>query len=58
MWAELEENEGGLNQYGPHRLLGSNTIRRCGLGESVSLEVAFEVSDAQARPDVTFFCCL
>jgi hypothetical protein len=31
----------------PHRLIGSGTIRRCGLvGGSVSLGVSFEISDA------------
>ena len=53
---------GGLNRYGPHRLMclnawpiGSGTNRRCGLvGESVLLCVGagFEVSYAQAIPSV------
>jgi hypothetical protein len=45
----------GLNEYGPHRLIGSGTIRRCDLvGGSVSLGVSFEASTAQARPRVCF----
>ena len=28
---------GGLNKNGPPRLIGNGTIRRCGLGGSVSL---------------------
>ena len=36
--------------------LGSGTIRKCGLvGENVSLEVGFQVSNAQARPSVFLF---
>ena len=51
---------GGLNENGSHRLLGSGTIRRCGLvGGSVSLWVGFEVLDVQARPRVSLSsCCL
>jgi hypothetical protein len=44
----------GLNKNSPHRLIGSGTIRRCGLG-NVSLEVGFGVSDALARPSVILF---
>lgn len=61
VWAELEESNGAArNEKSPHRLIGLGTTRRCGLvGESVSLEVAFEVSDAQARSGVTLAsCCL
>jgi hypothetical protein len=41
-------------------LVENGTIRRCGLvGGSVSLEVGFDISDAQAMPSVTLsFCCL
>jgi hypothetical protein len=42
---------GGLNEHSSHRLIGSGTIRRCGLaGGSVSLWVGFEVSNVQVRP--------
>jgi hypothetical protein len=49
----------GLDENGPHRFIGSGTIE-CGLvGRSVSLEMGFEVSSAQARPSVTLpSCCL
>ncbi|EGW11090.1 hypothetical protein I79_009899 [Cricetulus griseus] len=50
--AFTSENEqyGGLNKDGSHRLTGSGTIRRCGLvGEIMSLGVGFEVSEAQTR---------
>lgn len=41
----------GLNENGPHRPRGSDTIRRCGLVEEpVLLEVGFVVSEARARP--------
>lgn len=50
---------GGLNDNGPHRPMGSGTIRTYGLvgyvcvcdivGENVSLGVGFEVSEAQTR---------
>ena len=40
-------------ENGPHRLIGSGTVRMCGLvGGSVSLGLGFEVSDAQGRPSV------
>ena len=36
MW--VEPRCGGLNNKGPHRPMGSSTIRRCGLvGEGVAL---------------------
>jgi hypothetical protein len=45
---------GGLNENGPHWLIGTNIIRYCVLvGGSVSQWVSFEVSDAQARPSVS-----
>ena len=38
---------GGLNENGPHKPRGNDTIRRCGLVEGrVSLEVGFVVSEA------------
>ena len=47
------QRRGGLKENGPstpHKLIGSGTIRRCGLvGRSVSLGVVFEFSDAQAQ---------
>ena len=58
----LEAMFGGLNRFGPHRLvglnvwpMGSGTIRRCGLVEgNVSWwECAFKVSYAQPTPSVT-----
>jgi hypothetical protein len=50
---------GGLNENGSHRLIESGTISRCGLvGGSVSLEVGFEVSNAQARHSVSLFLLL
>jgi hypothetical protein len=56
---------GGLNKKDPHIPISSDTIRRCGLvgvgvvfwEEVCHLRVDFEVSDIQARPRVTFFCC-
>lgn len=36
-----------------HRLMGNGTIRYGLVGESVSLRVGFEVSDAYVRPSVT-----
>ena len=52
----------GLNKNGPHRLLGTDTIRKYSLvGVDVAfLEkvhhqgVGFEVSEAQARPSASF----
>lgn len=44
----------GLKENGPQRLIGRCTIRRCELVGSVSLGVDFEVSDAQAKPSVSF----
>ena len=43
---------GTLNVIGPHKLLGSGTIRRCGLvgGRIVTVGVDFEVYYAQAMP--------
>ena len=50
---------GSLNENGLHRLIGSGTVRRCGLGGSVSLWEGFEVSNVQAKPSVTLSsCCL
>ena len=46
---------GGLNENVLYRLIGTGTLRRCGLaGKSVSLGVDFEVSDAQAGPSIRF----
>lgn len=46
-------NCGGLNEKGPHRLIGSVTIGRCSLvGGGASLGVGFSVSEAHARPSV------
>jgi hypothetical protein len=42
---------GGLNENGFHRLIESDTIRRCRLiEENVSLGLDLEVSETQARP--------
>lgn len=44
-----------MNENGPHRLIGSFTIRRFGLvGGSVSLEMGFEILNAHTRPSVFF----
>ena len=49
---------GGLNENGSHRLIGSGSIRRCGLlGGNMSLEVGFEVSEAYVRPTVSLSSC-
>jgi hypothetical protein len=47
----------GLNETDPHRLIGSGTVRGCGLvGVGVALlEEGFEVSVAQARPAGLFY---
>ena len=43
----LGQGGGGLNNNGPHRLIGSGTIWRCGfVGGSMSLGVDFEVAEA------------
>jgi len=49
-----------LNENGPHKLIGSDTLGRCGLvGGSVLMGVSFRVSEVQARPNVALpFCCL
>lgn len=42
----------GMNENGPHKLIGNGTIRRYVLiGGSTSQEVGFGVSEAQARPN-------
>ena len=49
---------GDLNKIGPHRPIGSNTIRRCDfVTGSVSLAVGREVTDAQATPSVALSSC-
>lgn len=57
---ERKGDYGGLYENGPHGPIGSGTSWRFGLVEgSLSLQVAFEISNAQARPSVTLsFCCL
>jgi hypothetical protein len=45
-----------LNENGPYELIGSDTIRRCGIVRgSMLLGVGFGVSNAQARSSVTLF---
>ena len=46
----------GLNENGPHRLIGTGNIRRCGfVGGSVSLGVGFVISEAQSRSSDSLF---
>lgn len=47
----------GLNENGPHMLIGSGTIGRCGLiGGRVSLEVGFEVSELSSSLIIPAAC--
>lgn len=63
MAISLQRPRSGLNENGPHRLIGSGPIKRYGLigvgvslvGESGSLRVGFEVLDVQAKPSVSVF---
>jgi hypothetical protein len=63
IWLQAHEGQGVecdcLNENGLHRLIGSGTIRRCGLlGTGMGLlEWSIQVSNAQARVFLYKSCC-
>lgn len=49
----------GLNENGPHRLIGKHASRRCDLVRGSVMVLGFEISYTPVRPSVTLsFCCL
>lgn len=61
LWVSFIWNSvsGGLNEKGPHRLIGISIIGGMVLLEDVSLGVGIKVLEAQARPSGSLSsCCL